>query len=66
MLIPCLTVADIELPCEVRKLYDLAYNLWWTWSPRARRLFSAIDGVAWTHYANPVQLLINIDRADEP
>jgi starch phosphorylase len=63
MQIPCLPIADIELPRDVRKLYDLAYNLWWTWTPRARRLFSAIDSVAWTLYANPVQLLINIDRA---
>ncbi len=57
-----LHVADIELPREVRKLYDLAYNLWWTWDPRARHLFSVIDSRAWTIYRNPVQLLINCDR----
>ncbi len=61
MQIPTLNVADIELPKELAKLYDLAYNLWWTWSPRARRLFSAVEGVAWTRYRNPVEMLINVE-----
>lgn len=60
--IPRLHIADIELPREVRHLYDLAYNLWWTWHPRARDLFNAIDSRAWSIYRNPVQLLINFDR----
>jgi starch phosphorylase len=61
MKLPTLNVADIELPRDVVKLYDLAYNLYWTWSPRARRLFSAIDPVAWGRYHNPVELLINVE-----
>lgn len=61
MQIPTLNVADIELPKELVKLYDLAYNLYWTWSPRARRLFSAVDSVAWTRYRNPVEMLINVE-----
>jgi starch phosphorylase len=61
MRIPTLNVADIELPKELVKLYELSYNLWWAWSPRARRLFSAVDGVAWTHYRNPVEMLINVE-----
>jgi starch phosphorylase len=60
--IPRLHIASIELPREVEKLYDLAYNLWWTWTPRARELFSRIDGAAWSLYRNPVQVLINFDR----
>jgi starch phosphorylase len=60
--LPKLHIADIELPREVAKLYDLAYNLWWTWTPRARELFSMIDSRAWATYRNPVQLLINVDR----
>ena len=55
-------VADIELPQEVEGLYELAYNLWWTWNPRASELFSTIDSRAWTIYHNPVQMLINVDR----
>ncbi len=61
--IPTLQVGDIELPREVAKLYDLAYNLWWTWNPRAQMLFEAIDSVAWAMYRNPVQLLINVEPA---
>jgi starch phosphorylase len=60
--IPRLHVADIELPQEVAGLYDLAYNLWWAWNPRAREMFNSIDAHAWALYRNPVQLLINFDR----
>ena len=61
MQISCLKVADIELPREVSGLYELAYNFWWSWSPRARRLFNTIDPVGWSEYHNPVQMLINVD-----
>ncbi len=59
--VPCLPVADIELPGEVARLYELAYNLWWTWSSQARMMFRAIDPHAWELYRNPVQLLINVE-----
>ncbi len=59
--IPCLHVGDIELPREFEKLYELAYNLWWTWSPPARDLFAAIDSAHWQLYGNPVQVLINVE-----
>jgi len=61
--IPQLHTAEIELPDEVRRLYDLAYNLWWTWEPRARSLFNAVDSRTWALYRNPVQLLLGIDKA---
>lgn len=59
--IPTLHVADIELPREVEGLYDLAYNLWWTWSLEAIELFASIDPEAWGLYRNPVQMLINVE-----
>ncbi len=59
--VPTLPVADIELPGEVARLYELAYNLWWTWSSQARMMFRSIDPHAWDHYRNPVQLLINVE-----
>ncbi len=59
--IPTFHVTDIELPREFEQLYELAYNLWWTWTPQARALFSAIDSAKWARYRNPVQLLININ-----
>jgi len=60
--IPRLHIADIDLPRQVADIYDLAYNLWWSWDYRARRLFSLIDPRAWAYYRNPVELLINFDR----
>ncbi|MEM6457221.1 MAG: alpha-glucan family phosphorylase [Acidobacteriota bacterium] len=56
-----LHVADIELPRQFEKLYDLAYNLWWTWTPAARNLFNMIDPESWSLYRNPVQVLINVE-----
>ena len=61
--IPCRQVADIELPKEVEGLYDLAYNLWWSWTPEARQLFSSIDADSWARYRNPVELLVNVERS---
>ncbi|MEW6745255.1 MAG: alpha-glucan family phosphorylase [Planctomycetota bacterium] len=60
--IPTLATADIELPRPVSGLYELAYNLWWTWSPIARRVFSMIQPSTWARYANPVEILINFER----
>jgi glycogen phosphorylase len=59
--IPVLQIADIELPAEMERLRDLAYNLWWSWSPQATRLFTWIDPEHWQRYHNPVQLLINVE-----
>jgi len=52
--------AEMELPGELSRLRELAYNLWWTWSPAAHRLFHEIEADRWLHYRNPVQLLINV------
>src|SRR4029079_3697586 len=60
--VPYQHIADIELPREVQGLYELAYNLWWTWNPKAIELFEDIDRRAWSHYHNPVQMLINVER----
>ena len=61
MNIRTLHVADIELPPSLERLRDLAYDYWWSWSPRASRLFSRIDPEPWRRYHNPVQLLINVE-----
>jgi starch phosphorylase len=31
--------------------------MWWSWNPRARLLFSRMDGLAWSRYRNPVEVL---------
>jgi starch phosphorylase len=45
----------------MERLRDLAYDLWWSWSPPATRLFTWIDPDHWRRYHNPVELLINLD-----
>jgi starch phosphorylase len=49
--------ASFRLPPQLEGLRQLAYNLWWSWNPRARALFSRIDGLAWSRYRNPVEVL---------
>jgi starch phosphorylase len=52
-----------DLPQRMRRLSDLAYNLWWTWNPEAGRLFRSIDSECWeTTYHNPVEFLRYVDR----
>ena len=38
-----LQVADIELPQGMERLRELAYDLWWTFSPLATRVFTWIE-----------------------
>ncbi|MEO5762843.1 MAG: alpha-glucan family phosphorylase, partial [Vicinamibacteria bacterium] len=59
--IPTLQIADIDLPMEVSRLRELAYDLWWSFNPKASRLFAWIDPEHWRRYHNPVELLINVD-----
>ncbi len=56
-----IAMADIRVPEELSRLTELAYNLWWTWTPQARLLFATINKTLWGLYRNPVQLLINIE-----
>jgi starch phosphorylase len=53
--------AEIDLPRDLARVYDLAYNLWWTWSPGAHLLFSAIDPGRWIRSRNPVDLLLGAE-----
>ncbi len=53
--------AEFELPARVARLQDLAYNLWWTWTPRANLLFSTIDPKTWIRSRNPVELLTTVE-----
>jgi starch phosphorylase len=52
-----------DLPKRMRRLSDLAYNLWWTWNPEAGNLFQLIDSDCWeATYHNPVEFLRCVDR----
>ena len=47
-----------SVPQRLRRLPELAYNLFWTWHPEARRLFTRLDPERWkTSEHNPVRLL---------
>lgn len=52
-----------NLPRRIKRLADLAYNLWWTWNPEAERLFRSIDRYSWeeTNH-NPVVFLRQVPR----
>ncbi len=59
---------NFGLPQRLRRLGDLAYNLWWTWNPEAGKLFQNIDRECWEScYHNPVEFLrcVSPDRLKE-
>ena len=47
-----------KLPFALEPLRELAYNIWWSWEPRARKLFRDLDVELWdrTNH-NPVRVL---------
>ena len=55
--IPVAPGASFHLPPKLEGLRRLAYNVWWSWHPRARILFSRIDAGAWARYRNPIPVL---------
>jgi starch phosphorylase len=47
-----------EIPDRISGLKELAFNLWWSWHPRARMLFKTLDRPKWKEsHHNPVQML---------
>src|SRR5688500_2803207 len=55
--VPSVPAATFRLPPALEGLRRLAYNLYWSWHPRAKYLFNRIDAVAWTRYRNPIPVL---------
>jgi starch phosphorylase len=51
---------ELEIPELFFRLKDIVYNLWWTWSPEAHRLFDRLSPAAWRHYRNPIDVLIDL------
>ena len=49
---------NANLPKNLHKLQEIAYNLWWVWNSEAKNIFRYIDNEAW-HKAqsNPIVLL---------
>jgi starch phosphorylase len=52
-----------RLPERIRRLNDLAFNLWWTWSKPASALFAQLHPVLWDVVEhNPVLFLYRIEQ----
>lgn len=60
--IPVLPQVEFAVPRTLERLVELAYNLWWSWNPQGRNLWTALDPVRWEQVHNPVDLLSSIDR----
>ena len=49
------------MPARINRLYELAYNLWWSWHPEARTLYSSLDPQLWEEVGhNPVRFLSEV------
>jgi glycogen phosphorylase len=55
--IPSAPPSHVRVPPELEGLRRLAYNLYWTWHPRARAIFARIDGAAWARHHSPIPIL---------
>jgi starch phosphorylase len=52
-----------SIPRRIKRLGELAYNLWWVWNPEAQRLFKDIDDLLWEEsYHNPIVFLRDVER----
>jgi starch phosphorylase len=46
------------MPAKLKRLPELTYNLWWSWTPEARELFRQLDLTLWRNTDhNPVKML---------
>ncbi len=51
-----------HIPAELKKLDEMAHNLWWTWNQEGKDLFSSIDKELYSKVGrNPVELLRSLD-----
>ena len=56
---------NANLPENLHKLQEIAYNLWWVWNSDAKNIFRSIDVEAWKKAeSNPIVLLniLSYDR----
>jgi len=50
------------MPPRINRLYELAYNLWWSWRPEARILYKNLDPMLWEQVGhNPVRFLSEVN-----
>jgi starch phosphorylase len=54
-----------KLPEKINRLHEVAYNVWWSWTPQARGLFRSLDYPLWRKTLhNPVKMLREISVSD--
>ena len=54
---------SFNLPYRLKRLADLAHNIWWTWNPEVARMFKEIDFLTWQESNhNPVVFLREVGR----
>lgn len=52
-----------QVPERLKRLHELAYNLWWSWNPDAQALFAGIDETLWDRVShNPVKFLREVNQ----
>src|SRR3990172_4098146 len=52
-----------RLPGELRRLGELAYNLWWSWDKEASNLFQHLDAGLWEEtHENPALVLASLSQ----
>ena len=53
----------VQLPDRINRLEELAYDLWWSWTPDARNVFRRLDYTLWRQTAhNPVLMIRTMPR----
>ena len=55
--IPSASPSLVRVPPELEGLRRLAYNLYWSWHPRARGLFARISSPTWARTHSPIPVL---------
>ncbi len=54
---------SFDLPYRIKRLADIAHNLWWVWNPEVSKMFREMDTVGWeASNHNPIVFLRNIPR----
>ncbi|MVN87450.1 alpha-glucan family phosphorylase [Deinococcus sp. HMF7620] len=53
-----------QLPGSIARLSELAYNLYWSWTPHAQALYETLDPSLWERFQrNPVRTLLEVPQA---
>ena len=52
-----------QLPGALARLSELAYNLYWSWTPHAQALYEELDPAVWERFQhNPVRTLLEVSQ----